>query len=103
MADLEKFFSKFRLVRKRSRKLTVIMLIVAIVLSIGALSALHLSMIVLRNRTEALRQQAAQLTLENEDLQQDIDQAGSMQAIVEIAQEELGLVPPDAIFYVPES
>ena len=103
MADLQKFFSKFQLVKKRGKKLTVIMLIAAIVLSMGALGALHLSMIVLRNRTEALRRQAALLTAENADIQQDIDQVGSMQSIVDIAQEELGLVPPDAVFYVPES
>ena len=103
MADLEKFFSKFRLVRKRSRKLTVIMLVVAILLSMGALTALHLSMRSLRNRTENLRDQAAHLEGENAQLQEDIDQVGSIQSIVEIAEKELGLVQPDAVFYQPES
>ena len=103
MADLEKFFSKFRLVRKRSRKLTVIMLVVAILLSMGALTALHLSMRSLKNRTENLRDHAAHLEGENAALQEDIEQVGSIQSIVEIAEKELGLVQPDAVFYQPES
>ena len=102
MADLEKFFSKFQLVKVRSRKLTIIMLIVAIVLSIGALTYLHLSIRALKTGTSNLRDQAAQLELANQDLQEDIDQIGSMQSIVDIAQNELGLVSPDAVFYQTE-
>jgi len=103
MADLGKFFSKFQLVKKRSRKLTIIMLVIAILLSMGALAALHLSMMSLKNRTEDLRDQAAHLEGENAQLQEDIDQVGSIQSIVEIAEKELGLVQPDAVFYQPES
>ena len=102
MADLEKFFSKFQLVKVRSRKLTVIMLIAAIVLSIAALTFLHLSINILKTDTSHLRDQAAQLELKNQALQEDIDQIGSMQSIVDIAQNELGLVPPDAVFYQTE-
>ena len=99
MADLSKFFGKFQLVKVRSRKATIIMLVVAIVLSMGALAALHLSMKGLKDRTDKLRDQAAHLEGENASLQEDIDQVGSIQSIVEIAEKELGLVPPDAVFY----
>ncbi len=99
MADLEKFFSRIKLVRVRSRKLTIIMLVTAILLSMTALTALHLSMIRLRRDTEDLRQQAMQLEGENAALQEDIEQVDSIQAIVEIAEKELGLVQPDAVFY----
>ena len=103
MAKLEEFFSKFQLVKKRSRKLTVVMLVIAILFSMGALAALHFSMVSLKNRTEDLRDQALHLEGENAQLQEDIDQVGSIQSIVEIAEKELGLVQPDAIFYQPES
>lgn len=99
MSKFEKFISKFQLIRIRSRKLTVIVLVVAIVLSMGALTALHLSRKQLQNRTDELREQAAHLELENAALQEDIDQVGSIQSIVEIAEKELGLVQPDAVFF----
>lgn len=99
MSKFEKFISKFQLIRIRSRKLTVIVLVVAIILSMGALTALHLSRKQLQNRTDELREQAAHLELENAALQEDIDQVGSIQSIVEIAEKELGLVQPDAVFF----
>ena len=102
MSKLEKFFSKFQLVKLRSRKITIIMLIVAIVLTTGALTALHLFKSQLQNRTDALREEAARLEMENAALQEDIDQVGSIQSIVEIAEKELDLVQPDAVFYQAE-
>lgn len=103
MADLEKFFSKFQLVKKRGKKLTIVMLVVAVLLSVGALTVLHFSIASLKNRTEDLRNQAIYLEGENAQLQEDIDQVGSIQSIVDIAEKELGLVQPDAVFYQPES
>ena len=103
MADLQKFFSKFRLVKKRGKKLTIVMLVIAILFSAGALAMLHFSIGSLKNRTEDLRNQAIHLEGENAQLQEDIDQVGSIQSIVDIAEKELDLVQPDAIFYQPES
>jgi len=102
MADLEKFFSKFQLVKLRSRKLTIVALVIAIVLSMGALAALHISRITLENRSEDLRDQAAHLEAENAELLEDIEQVDSIHGIVEIAEKELGLVQPDAVFYQTE-
>ena len=102
MADFEKFFSKFQLVKVRSRKLTIIMLVIAILLSTGALAALHISRIGLENRTEDLRNQAAHLVAENEALLEDIEQVGSIHGIVGIAEDELGLVQPDTVIYQTE-
>ena len=99
MSKLEKFFSRFQLVKLRSRKITIIMLIVAIVLTTGALTALHLFKAQLQRRTDALQEEAARLEMENAALQEDIDQVGSIQSIVEIAEKELGLVQPDAVFF----
>ena len=102
MANFKKMISKVRFVRRRSGKWTIIAIIIAIVLSMGALTALHLSMSQLKNRTADLRDKAAQLEAENEDLQEDIEQVDSIQGIVEIAEKELGLAQPDAVFYGEE-
>lgn len=102
MANFKKMISKVRFVRRRSGKWTIIAIIIAIVLSMGALTALHLSMSQLKNRTEDLRDKAAQLEAENEALQEDIEQVDSIQGIVEIAEKELGLAQPDAVFYGEE-
>ena len=102
MANFKKMISKVRFVRRRSGKWTIIAIIIAIVLSMGALTALHLSMSQLKNRTEDLRDKAAQLEAENKDLQEDIEQVDSIQGIVEIAEKELGLAQPDAVFYGEE-
>ena len=102
MADFKKIISKFQLVKQRSKKLTIIMIVIAIVLSMGALTALHLSTTALKKRTEDLRNKAAHLEAENAELLEDMEQVDSIQGIVEIAEEELGLVQPDAVFYQPE-
>ena len=102
MADFKNTLSRIRLVRKSSGKLTIIMVATAIVLSMITLSVLHISAKELKARTDDLSRRAAQLESENEDLQKDIEQVDSIQGIVEIAEEELGLVQPDAVFYQTE-
>ena len=102
MASLKKMINRVQFVRRRSGKWTIIMVIIAIVLSMGALTFLHLSTAALENRTKDLQDQAACLEAENAQLQEDIDQVDSIEGIVEIAEEELGLVQPDAVFFVEE-
>ena len=102
MANSRKMINKIQFVQRRSGKWTIIAIIAAIVLSMGALTALHLSMNELKNRTEDLRDKAAHLEAENAELLEDIEQVDSIEGIVEIAEEELGLVQPDAVFYSEE-
>ena len=102
MAELKKIISRFQLVKVAGRKLTIIMIVIAIVLSMGALITLHLSTTALKNRANDLRDQAANLEAENAQLLEDIEQVDSIQGIVGIAEEELGLVQPDAVFYIEE-
>ena len=102
MAELKKIISRIQLVKVSGGKLTIIMIVIAIVLSMGALTFLHLSTSALENRVNGLRDQAANLEAENEQLQEDIDQVDSIHGIVEIAEKELGLVQPDAVFYSEE-
>jgi len=102
MADLKNIISRIQLEKRSGGKLTIIMIVIAIVLSMGALTFLHLSTAALENRTKDLQDQAACLEAENAQLQEDIDQVDSIEGIVEIAEEELGLVQPDAVFFVEE-
>ena len=102
MADWKKRVSKIQLVKTHSGKLTIVMIITAIVLSMGALAILHISTNDIKNRTEDLYGKAAHLEAENAELDEDMAQVDSIHGIVEIAEEELGLVQPDAVFYQTE-
>lgn len=102
MANFKTKINKIQFVRRRSGKGTIIAIIIAIVLSMGALTALHLSMNDLKNRTEDLQDKAVHLIAENEELDQNIAQVGSIQGIVQVAEDELGLVQPGAVFYSEE-
>ncbi|MBQ7801680.1 MAG: hypothetical protein IJ375_05085 [Oscillospiraceae bacterium] len=55
----------------------------------------------IENRTGDLRTQAAALEEDNTDLEQKIQDLGSVQSVHDIAQEELGLVSPDAVVFQP--
>ncbi len=50
---------------------------------------------------EALRQQAADLVEENQQISDRIKGLGSVESIIQIAMEELGLVEPDTIIIEP--
>lgn len=102
MAKFKEFVGKIQLVRTNSGKLTIVMIAVAIVLSMGALIVLRVSTNSLKNRTEDLYGQAAALEEESQELAEDMAQVDSIHGIVEIAEEELGLVQPDAVFYQTE-
>ena len=102
MAKLKEIFSRIQLTYQRSSNLTKMVVIVTIVLSLAALTALRLSMNALHSRTEDLRATAASLEEANSDLQEDIEQLGSLQSIVEIAEDELGLVQPGTVIFQPE-
>ena len=92
-----------RLVFQRSRTLTKIVVLVALVLSMAVLVTLAVKMNEARMSNEALTQQAAQLEQENADLEQKIDDLDTVQGIENIAKEELGLVDPDTVVFNPES
>ena len=102
MANPKNYIHRIQFVRRRSGKGTIIAIVAAVVLSMGALTALHLSMNQLNNRTEDLRDKAANLAADNLELQDDMAQVDSIEGIVEIAEKELGLVQPDAVFYGQE-
>ena len=102
MAKTKELFGRIVLVPRKSRNLTKIVVIVTIALCTGALVALRRSMIDLENRTDDLREKAAVLSQENAELTEDIAQEGSVQSIVEYAEEALDMVKPGTVIYQSE-
>ena len=103
MAKIKEKFKLIKLRLRSSPRSTKIMLIVAIVFAMTALIALRMAITDLNNRTEALRDKAAALEQENKDLQENIGILGSVQSIIQIARDELGLVDPNTVILGPES
>lgn len=103
MAELKEFFSHIKFIRKRSSNLSKIVVIITIVLCMGALCVLRLDMTQIEKKTEDLRAQAAALEHENAELNEKIQQIGSVQSVQDIAREELGLVNPDTVVFQPEN
>ena len=103
---MAKIKEKLKLIKLRLRpspRSTKIMLIVAILFAMTALIALRMAITDLDNRAEDLRQKAAALEQDNKDLQENIGILGSVQSIIQIARDELGLVDPDTVILGPES
>ena len=103
---MAKIKEKLKLIKLRLRpspRSTKIMLIVAILFAMIALIALRMAITDLNNREEDLRQKAAALEQDNKDLQENIGILGSVQSIIQIARDELGLVDPDTVILEPES
>ena len=101
MASFKSPFRRIRLVYRKSPTLLKCVLLAAIVLSIAALLALRTSILDSRQEQEALRQQAAILEEENRELEDRIDDLGSVKSVEQIAEEELGLVDPDTVILNP--
>ena len=73
------------------------MLAAVLVLTAVALGALQFVGHCMTEKTGEYREQAGKIAYENQVLQQNIDELGSAKSVERIAQEELGLVPKDAI------
>ena len=94
-------FSRIRLVYQRSSTLTKVLVLVAVVLSTVTLLGLRSVILEIKAQNAALLDQAARLEQENEKLEQKIDSLGSLDSVIEIARDELGLEDPDTVVLVP--
>ena len=79
-----------------------IVLILLIVFSIAALVGLRWVHNGLRDEIQDLKQEAAALEQDNADLQEKIDDLGSVQSVKDIARDEMGLVDPNTILIDPQ-
>ena len=102
MAEKKNPFSDVQVVYRRSKPLTKVVVIAAIVLSIAALITLRWTQNDIRAEIEDMRQQITQLEQENAALEEKIDNLGSIQGVMDVAQEELGLVDPSTVIIQPE-
>ena len=103
MANIKEKLKLIKLRLRPSSRPAKIMLIVAILLAMAALITLRVVIHQLDSRTADLRDKAAALEQENRDLRENIDILGSVQSIIQIARDELGLVDPDTVILDPES
>ena len=101
MEKLKEIISRVQLVYRRSQTATKIVVILMLVLSIGALVTLRLTTNGLLAEIRELQAQAADLSAANEELREDIDSLGSVQSVMDIAEEELDLVQPGTVVYQP--
>ena len=99
MSQLQNFIRRTRLVFVRSSRLTKILILSAMVFSLVALAILRTAIGMGSNHLDSLRHQAAQLEQENRQLEENIQQLGTVDSVRRIAQEELGLVDPNTRFY----
>lgn len=101
--DIRQMARQFKLVVKRSSRTTKIAVCAAVTLSVVTMLVLHAATLDAREQAEHWRQQAQQLEQENDRLQSQIDNLGTAEGVGQIAQDELGLVPPDTIIIQPEN
>ena len=86
---------------RKTSPVVKIILIVCIVLFTVAMLTLRWKQNELERQTADMKQQAAQLIIDNEELQNKIEDVDSVQGVQEIAQAELDMVFPDAEFFEP--
>lgn len=97
MVQFKNPFQNIKVVYRRSKPLTKVVVIAAIVLSMAALITLRWTLNDIQQQTQDMKAEAARLEQENAELEDKIDQLGSVQSAMDIAQEELGLVDPDTV------
>ena len=102
MLEFQTPIGKVKVVRRRSRLLTKVVVLAAVLLSVATLLTLLLVIQSTRAQTEALKTEAVQLNRENSRLELYIQELGTINGIIRIAQEELGLIEPDSIILDPE-
>ena len=87
---------------RRSSTITKVVILLTVVLSIAALLMLHYAITTTENATEELRQEAIGLEQEKSRLELYIQELGTIQGIIRLAQEKLGLIEPGSVIIQPE-
>lgn len=101
MAKILEYLKHIKPVYRRSSNAMKIFVIVIILLGIAGLFVLRHATAVLEEENAALEETAQQLEQENAVLEEKIGIQGTKQAVIQIAQEVLGLVEPDTVLIRP--
>ncbi len=102
MDRIIRLLKRIRLVYRRSSTTTRAVMLCAIVLAMAAVLTLNLTISAAQDRTNDLRDQAAQLEQSNQQLEEDIGNLGSSESVKDIAKDELGMVDPDTVIIDPK-
>ncbi len=102
MDRIIRLLKRVRLVYRRSSTTTRAVMLCAIVLAMAAVLTLNLTIAAAQDRTNELRDQAAQLEQNNQELEENIGNLGSSESVKDIAKDELGMVDPDTVIIDPK-
>ena len=94
---------RIRFVQKPGSRMLIIVLCVAVALSMATVLVFRSLTARAEAEQEALRDQASQLEGENSELQTNIGKLGTLESVIQIARDLLGLVFPDTVFIEPEN
>ena len=94
--------SRPKLVLRKTSPVTKSAIVSAAILSLVAVVALYGTIDQLQNQYDDLRNEAMALESGNTVLQDRIDDLGSMESVIRIAMEELGLTFPDSMIFAPK-
>lgn len=94
---------KYRLVFRKTSPMVKTVILATVLLCTVALVTLHASIEHSQDQYEAMRQQAAALEENNQDIVHQIDDMGSLESVIRIAMERLGLVLPDTTIFETET
>ena len=101
MERLKDFLSRIRLVYRRSSTLLKCVVAATLVLATIALLVIRGSVLEYQKHTEQLRKEAAALEADNRQLKSHMGLQNTVEGILQIAKEKLGLVDPDSIIFEP--
>ena len=93
---------RVKLVFRKSRPVTKVVALCAVVFSIVALLALQSAILASREQTAGLLSQAGKLEQENQDLADKLSIQGTREYVIRVARELLGLVTPDTVIVQPQ-
>lgn len=101
---MKKLMRKLRRIRvkfvrsNRSTKKSVLIMVTA---SMAALLVLNIAITAIANKLEENKRRAAQLEYENSQLEDKNENAGTIEGALDYAEDELGMVPTDAVVMQP--
>ena len=102
MKKLMNTLRRFKLVFRKSRPVTKIVALCAVVLSMVALLTLQGAILASREQTNTMLDQAGLLEQQILDLQQRLEDLKTEEGIRDIAEQDLGLVDPNTVIITPQ-
>lgn len=100
---IRKIASQFRLVYKRTPRLTKVVVCAAVAVSLVAILVLRSATLDARAEADAWRQDAQMQEQEQSRLEQLFNNLGTLEGFKELAESLLGLVDPDTVIMEPKN